>query len=39
MLISFISEEHVSYWAMFALGRDVYTSDDCVVVCYAVYYI
>ena len=38
-VVSFISDEMFSFWAMFAPGRDVYISDDCAVVCYAVYYI
>ena len=28
-VVSFISDENLSFWAMFALGRDVYISDDC----------
>ena len=38
-VVSFISDELFSFWAMFALGWDIYINDNCVVVCYAVYYI
>ena len=39
MVVSFISDENVSFCAMFAPGRDVYINDDCAVFCYSVYYI
>ena len=38
-VVSFISDEYFTFWAMFVLGRDDYINDDCAVVCYAIYYI
>ena len=37
-VVSFISDEIFSFRAMFAFGWDIYIN-NCVVDCYAVYYI
>ena len=31
-VVSFISDENISFWAMFVLGRDVYINNDGAVV-------